>query len=461
MDIQSTQNGANGHTENFRGRARGRGRGDRGGLPQQRRNRADFSLAGPNHNKLITTVVVEQIPEENFEESQVRDFFSAFGKIDEITMQPYKRLALVKFEDYYSAKAAYESPKVIFANRFVKVYWYNPNIAPAATNGSAKASSPASSTTKPETPAFDKEKFSRDAEVAQKKLEERKALQQQTESKLAEIAKQKEALAQRQAEEKHRLEEKLRAKGASVGPDRVAVDGDGSAAKMKEGETMETAATQAPEKKVGATTEALRAQVRALEAEAKSLGLDPDHLDSDPSTSWRGRGRGRGRGSYRGWDGFGGRGGGYDPSFRGGRGGYRGGMSARGGAGLYNLDNRPKRVKVEGVEFDDKRDEGLRQYLFVSLTSAFGVRGHAAALRRRRRMMLTPFFAERGRVQLDRRRRRLQVRAGRLLPRPLHRREVLLRAQGPPGRGQAGVLVDRQRAGDIGCRHGSSVGDEG
>lgn len=362
LDIQSTQNGTNGHTENFRGRARGRGHGDRGGLPQQRRNRADFSQAGPNHNKSITTVVVEQIPEENFEESQVRDFFSAFGKIEEVNMQPYKRLAVVKFEDYYSAKAAYDSPRVIFDNRFVKVYWFNPNSTLIATNGSAKGVSPMSSTTKPETPIFDKEKFSRDAEAAQKKLEERKALQLQTESKLAEIAKQKEALAQRQAEEKRRLEEKLRAKGISVESDTMAIDSDGGGVRKENGVTQ---VPLTPEKKVSATTEALRAQVRALEAEAKSLGLDPDHLDSDPSTSWRGRGRGQGRGSYRGWEGFAGRGGGYDPSFRGGRSGYRGGMSSCGG-GAYNLDNRPKRVKVEGVEFDDKWDEGLRQYLFVS-----------------------------------------------------------------------------------------------
>ena len=153
MDIQKPPSNTNGHgsvngQRGFTGeRCVGRGRGDRGGFMQPRRNRAEFSHNGPNHDRSITTIVVEQIPEERFDESAVREFFAEFGKIEEVTMQAYKRLALVKYEDYISARRAYDSPKVIFENRFVKVYWYKPESIPTLpTNGTtAKHSSTTSS----------------------------------------------------------------------------------------------------------------------------------------------------------------------------------------------------------------------------------------------------------------------------------------------------------------------------
>ena len=135
-----------GHRNGDRGRGRGRGRGDRGGFSSNR-GRASFSHAGPNFDRSNTTVVVEQIPEEKFDEQSVRDFFSQFGNIVDIQMQAYKRLAIVKFDDYFAARSAYDSPKVIFDNRFVKVYWYKPDAVPTPpthANGSAKAASPLS-----------------------------------------------------------------------------------------------------------------------------------------------------------------------------------------------------------------------------------------------------------------------------------------------------------------------------
>ena len=351
LDTRPPVDGINGHQlhDNRRGSTSGRSRGsrgDRGGHNVQRRNnRAEFSQAGPNHDRSITSVVVEQIPEDHFDEQSVRNFFSEFGTITDVTMQAYKRLAIVKYEDYYSAKNAYESPKVIFDNRFVKVYWYNPNTIPTPTNGSAaKASSPISPT-KPEEPAFDREKFQRDAEAAQKKLEERKALQRETDAKKQEIEKQKEELERKKAEEKRKLEELLKAKGLSS----TSMDIDTTPVTKKE-------ENGSPGPKESAQTAALRAQLAALEEEAKSLGIDPE-----PWASLRGRGRGRGRGSYRGWEGFAGRGASYEP-----RGGYRGRGAFRGRGGAYNLDNRPKKVKIEGVHFDDAKDEAVRQYLLVS-----------------------------------------------------------------------------------------------
>ena len=281
---------SNGHSESqgHRGSAylRARGRGDRGGFIQRRNNnRADFSQAGPNHDRSITTVVVEQIPEEKFDENHVRGFFSEFGNVEEVTMQPYKRLALVRYGDYVAARRAYESPKVIFDNRFVKVYWYKQGGIPTPP-ATAKGTANLPSMSKEEEQPFDREKFERDAEAAQKKLEEKKIQMKDVETKRQALEKQKEELAQKQAEEKRKLMEKLAAKG-------VVSDGDSLMAEVTNG------TNSANEGNVSAHTKALREKVAELEAEAKSLGLD-SALSEVPYIYSRGRGRGRGRASYRG-----------------------------------------------------------------------------------------------------------------------------------------------------------------
>ena len=253
-------------------------------MQRRTNNRAEFSQAGPNHDRSITTIVVEQIPEEKFDDQSVRDFFSEFGGIEEITMQPYKRLALVKYDDYMAARRAYESPKVIFDNRFVKVYWYKPGgipITPATAKGAA--SSP--STSKEEEQPFDRAKFERDAVAAQKKLEEKKVQMKDVEAKRQALEKQREELAQKQAEEKRKLLEKLTAKG-------IAPNGDIPMTDATNG------SNGTDDDKVSAHTKALREKVAELEAEAKSLGLES--ALSDTPYQYRGRGRGRGRGSYRG-----------------------------------------------------------------------------------------------------------------------------------------------------------------
>lgn len=287
MNPQTISPALNGHGEfqghRGNGHIRGRGRGDRGGFIQRRNNnRAEFSQAGPNHDRSITTIVIEQIPEEKFNENNVRDFFSEFGNIEEITMQPYKRLALVRYGEYIAARRAYESPKVIFDNRFVKVYWYKQGgipTPPATAQGIANSPS----ISKEEEQPFDREKFERDAEAAQKKLEEKKVQMKDVEAKRQALERQKEELAQKQAEEKRKLLEKLAAKGVASDGGVDAMNGD----------------NRANDGKVSAHTKALREKVAELEAEAKSLGLD-SALSEVPYTQGRGRGRGRGRSSYRG-----------------------------------------------------------------------------------------------------------------------------------------------------------------
>ncbi|EFW14891.1 hypothetical protein D8B26_000459 [Coccidioides posadasii str. Silveira] len=337
-DRPLSANGTNGQSLGLsrggdRGRGRGRGRGDRGGFSGQRRGRAEFSHAGPNEDQSITTIVVEQIPEDKFNEQTVRDFFSEFGNIAEITMKPYRHLALVKYDDYASAKQAWASPKVIFDNRFVKVYWYKPGRG--ETNGSTQA----------EDKPFNQEEFEKQQAEAQKAYEEKMKKRKETEEAMQALEKQKEELLKKQQEEKARLLQRLGMKGATNGEE---------APTEKQGEdvSMEPVDSQESEK-----TKQLRAQLAALEAEAQRLGLDPNAAPDS------GQGRGRGWGGYRGRGGFPPRGRGYDPFAA--RGGYRGRGSFRGRGGVLRLDNRPRRVAISGVEFNTDRDEALRQYLLT------------------------------------------------------------------------------------------------
>ena len=336
---------------NDRGRGRGGMRGDRGGYNAPRRGgRAEFSSDRPNYDRTKTTIVVEQIPEDRFSEDEVQSFFSQFGNVLEVSMRPYKRLAIVKYENYEEAKAAYSSPKVIFDNRFVKVYWYvdqdslpkPPSVTSKSSTGAAQTSTPARAESVSE-PQIDIEEFARKQQEVQKIHEEKMKKKQDMDIARKELEKRQEDLLKSQAEEKRKLMARIAAKeGKSSTP----TAGSDSRA-------------PAPSEKSTSHTEALKAQLAALEAEAKSLGIEP----SMPDDPWSSSGRGRGRGGYRGRGTF------VPRGFRGGYRGRGGAPFARGG-GAYNLDNRPKRIGLTGADFTDpEKDESLRQYLLVSFNS--------------------------------------------------------------------------------------------
>ncbi|KXX79786.1 RNA-binding protein 26 [Madurella mycetomatis] len=314
---------------------------------QRRAERAPFSTDGPVFDRTKSTIVVENIPEENFNENQVKDFFSQFGTILEVSMQPYKRLAIVKFDSWAAANAAYQSPKVIFDNRFVKVFWYKDDgtSLPASgvshghnkaksTNGSLAGADKSGAQTEIDMDDFMKKQEERQKAFAEKtkRMEELQRQQQDLEKR------QKELLAKR-LEEKARLEAKLAERNGT-----------------KSGEANE--GDQKPSK-----TEALRAQLAALEAEAREMGLDPDAVMEAPAP-WSTRGGSgymRGRGGWRGSSTYG-----YNPrGSYGYRGGPRGRANVHAAYAAYSLDNRPKKVILTGVDFTvSEKDETLRQYLF-------------------------------------------------------------------------------------------------
>ncbi|OKL58052.1 hypothetical protein UA08_06685 [Talaromyces atroroseus] len=328
--IYDVQGGKEAMRGSDRGRGRGRGRGDRGGPSSRGRGgRSEFSHVGPSDDKTNTTIVVENIPEDKYQDQVIREYFSEFGNIAEINMQGFKKnLAVIKFENHDSAHRAWSSPKAIFDNRFVKVYWHKIQHKPDASGHPAAAEQ--------DTPMFDKEEFEKQQAEAQKLHEERMQKRKEAEEARLALDKQREELMRKQQEEKAKLLKRLGDSSAQE----AGLDTNGSAMAGDDGTSEQT--------------KSLRAQLAALEAEAKSLGIDPDN------SSQSFRGRGRGLGGYRG------RGRGFDPSFRGSfRGTYRGRGAPRGSGrgGVLRLDNRPKRVAISGVDFNSEKDEALRQYL--------------------------------------------------------------------------------------------------
>lgn len=321
-------------------------------------SRAPFSAEGPVHDRTQTKVVVESIPEENFDEDQIRGFFSQFGNIEEVTMMPYKRLAIVKYDNWGSANAAYKSPKVIFDNRFVKVFWYKEEKHATIANGGGGANgtkngvsangTPGGESTETKAEEIDMEEFTRRQEEAQKIHEEKMKKKQEIEQQRADLEKRSKELQARQEAERQRLLAKI----ASSRKNPTATGGDASpVAETKDGNTS-------------SKTDALKATLAKLQEEANAMGIDPDAVKQDDddamiSTYTPGYSRG-GRGGY-----FRGRGG-YTPraSFRGAARGGRGNIHTAYAA--FSLDNRPRKVAVSGVDFSaPEKDEALRRHLFV------------------------------------------------------------------------------------------------
>lgn len=320
--------------------------------PKRKGGRTAFSTEGPSNDKNNTKIVVENIPEENFTEDAIREFYTEFGTIKEVELRPMpgsqKRVAIINFENWAAANAAWKSPKVVFDNRFVKVYWFrdesqlapNSRHANGPRNGSARGDSASADS------EFDLEDFKRKQDEAQKMHLEKQQKREELERQRQELEDKRKELIARQQEEKRKLQARLSANG------------------VKEGSISPVLTKASLDGEQPSQAEALRAKLAALEEEANSLGIDPDA--GEESFPWGSRGRGRGQRPYRGR-------GTYQPRAWRGSSGYRG----RGGGvtqdvhaayAAFSLDNRPKIISITGVDFTDPaKDEALRQYLFVGL----------------------------------------------------------------------------------------------
>ena len=303
--------------------------------------RAVFSDHRLPRDPSFSAIVVEQIPENHFDKASVRNFFSQFGKITEITMEAYKRLAIVKYDARGAAQRAWESPKVIFDNRFVKVYWYRPDLdVKAKGNGTAlyaRSSSDATSGGPLSLTAVD------DTEAYKRRQEEKQQAHEQRQAALLRTEEAKQALTRRKDEVNKTYEAEravLKAKLAAKGEELPTNDNE----------------------EVSSEALALREQLARLEAEAEALGIDPNAAAEENSYNYRGRGGGRGYSSRGGFSGRG-RGRGYIP-YQPTRGSYRGSPFVRGrSSAVRKLDNRPRKIAISGFEVDARKEEMLRAYL--------------------------------------------------------------------------------------------------
>lgn len=335
------------------------------------------------------TIVVENIPDEFLNEGDVRNHFAIFGTIVDVMIQPENRTATVAFDAPAAALKAVTSPKTIFDNRFVTVSRLDdakPQQLLYNQFGFGEYEGEEEGGAKETTPELAMEDFLRKQEAAQKEHEEKKRL-------LDELAEQQQSIDGRlksnlakQLELRKKIVANMSARSTRLKRDdsqQSGGDGDDGASGTESPNSSKSAAQ-------ALQTELIRAQLATLETEAKLLGIDPDMILGDPSTSFSSDDR---PSSFLAWPpprggGYGrGRGGGFAPRGRGGggRGGGRGGYQP-GSMSLvyaaYSLDNRPRRVVVAGCDFTDPaKGEALRQYLLgVGDFSAIDMTDDAATI---------------------------------------------------------------------------------
>ncbi|KAH7385216.1 hypothetical protein DE146DRAFT_194267 [Phaeosphaeria sp. MPI-PUGE-AT-0046c] len=289
------------------------------------RSRAHFSQLGPSADRTNTTLVVEQIPEENCSEDNVRRFFSKFGAIIDVQMHAFRRLAVVKFDNHDAANEAYHCPKAIFDNRFVKVYWFKSESQISGGDIQMRDGDD-------EGERLDPEEVAKRQAEAQEAFEARRKKMEEADARAAKIE-------QRIQEKDNEMRAIRRELAKLAGEDN---------------DELEEQSTQ---------------DLATLQAEADSLFAQHDF--AGPS----GRGRGHAaRGAYRGR--------GSTPFSHRGRG--RGAYPGRGGfatpypsnkVGVRRLDNRPRRLTVAGIEKGSQKDEALRQYL-VNMPECASIERH-------------------------------------------------------------------------------------
>lgn len=269
-----------------------------------RKNLSDIATTQPDTEFTKKKLVVEKLPDDKFNETSLREYFSQFGNVVSIKLDNDQHLAELEYSTHNEARNAWSSPAPIFDNRFVKVYWRKKE----ENEDSSKDS-------------IDVEAVRQVQADKQKQWEEKQAKKLENDKKLKEILTKQIELLQLQKDQQLLL---------------IKYDEDS-------GKTEEAAA-----KRVVLTT--LEVKLEALKREVNSsvtTGLGAGSLTA-PYSSYRGgyRGRGRSRGAY---------GAPYSPYGRPYRG--RGGFSAS----SYSRDLRPKTVTVSPIPND--KEETLRGYL--------------------------------------------------------------------------------------------------
>jgi len=166
---------------------------------------------GPNHtDKSNTTLVVEGVPAgpsvistalltypDKFNDSAVRAWFAQFGEIKSLTFEKSTKQVVLVYHDHDSASQAWNDPRPIFENRFVRVWWKKSE----GTDIPAKQQ---------DHPAPDLELVKEQARKAQIEHEEKQKRKLELEKKREELERQRVELLEMQKRERERLLEKVR-----------------------------------------------------------------------------------------------------------------------------------------------------------------------------------------------------------------------------------------------------------
>lgn len=291
------------------------------------RNRYQRASGPISNSKPVDTLAVEHIPEDRLSEQHVGDFFSQFGAIVSVQLRTKERAAVVKFSNHDAAQRAYDSPKAIFDNRFVKIFWYQPGpsngISGAVGKVPRQEGIPAIYYEDEDEQIVDMEEFSKQQAQLQKDFEEKRQRSEELTARSNMISAQLKAKEEELTELRSTLIDKARAKGL--------------------------------EAIVAKETQALSEDLAKLAAEA--AGLFATAESTDTSTISRG-GFLNGRESTL-------------------RGGSRGRGHAPGGrGGVVRLDNRPRSLAVAEVKAGSEKETALKRHL-LNAKGCTGVHPHA------------------------------------------------------------------------------------
>ncbi|KAI8912828.1 hypothetical protein EDD86DRAFT_117787 [Gorgonomyces haynaldii] len=91
--------------------------------PYQRKQERRQEYVKSKPHQLADVLHVQNIPQENCTYEQIHDYFTQFGNIINLSVDPERRTCVIQYSSSEEADKCYNSPKVIFDNRFVKVFW--------------------------------------------------------------------------------------------------------------------------------------------------------------------------------------------------------------------------------------------------------------------------------------------------------------------------------------------------
>lgn len=294
-------------------------------------------------------------------ESSIREWFSQFGPLNEIIVDPSWGKAVLVYADYDSAAKAWNDPRPVFANRFVKIWW--------------KRSDPPQESQKLSGAIVDQVELEiarEAAKKAQKEHEEKQRRKQELEKKREELERQRVELLERQRIERERLkekikqaEEKARDKARGVVTSASAAPAVPSTTESSMQKTVNGAEkTDKPTAASGEDSErkahlqkmltdlqnqVLLSYLRCL-FQAKALNIPPSEYtiptlsDTRTKTTFRGSYRGRG----------------FIP---------RGGRGRGGGGASRSLDLRPKSIFVPAIVGTD-HETSIREWVIMNCADA-------------------------------------------------------------------------------------------